>query len=182
VLDIYNRHQPRLDNNWYFPLLLFFENVYNFCMLREFPPRLTRQLSPDLSGLFFWEKQMIDYKPPKPLHVQRLRSRVQKDLSLNINQARCWCAAAAIVDPSVWLSWEIGTYEMPAANWQLIQIKALLFDSDLLKMHAELPGVRYTLGVPVFGNFRAVQQSKRLTIKEQADKAKAEAKAKKSIN
>jgi hypothetical protein len=114
---------------------------------------------------------MTDVKTPKPLHVQRLRSKVQKDLSLNINQARCWCAAAALVDPSNWLSWETGDFEMPVAVWQLVQVKALLFNSDLLRVNLDVPGVRYTQGLPVFHDFGVQKKWERPTINDQAKTA-----------
>jgi hypothetical protein len=111
---------------------------------------------------------MTYVKTPKPLHVQRLRSKVQKDLSLNINQARCWCAAAALVDPSIWLAWETGDYEIPAATFQLAQVKALLFNADLLRVNLDVPGVRYTQGLAVFHDFGVQKKWKRPTIKDQA--------------
>lgn len=114
---------------------------------------------------------MTDLKTPKPLHVQRLRSKLQKDLSLNINQARCWLAAAALVEPSNWLAWETGDFEMPVAVWQLVQVKTLLFNVDLLRVNLDVPGVRYTQGLPVFRDFGVQKKYKRPTIRDQAKKA-----------
>lgn len=109
--------------------------------------------SPDVSptgpgspGPFFF---MIDYAPPKPLKIKRLREQVSRKLNFSINQSRLWCAQACIVRPNLFLDWEAGTYEMPPGLFQLLQLKVMLIDADLLSPIA-IPGRTYMQGALKF--------------------------------
>ena len=89
---------------------------------------------------------MIDYRPPTPLKIKRLREQIARKLNLNINQARIWCAQACIVRPPMFVDWENGEYEMPPGLFQLLQVKALLIDADLLNPLSDVPGRTYRHG------------------------------------
>lgn len=135
-----------------------------------FPP-IVLQPKPDFYRAFFFKK-IIMHKSPNTLAVQRLRSKVQKNFDLNINQARCWCAAAALAEPRQWLGWETGAFEMPPATYQLVQVKALLVDRALFSVSPDIPGVRYTSALSIYWRSRTTD-SKKMKPVQKAKKAES---------
>lgn len=99
-------------------------------------------LGPEFRAFSFF---MIDYSCPKPLKIKRLREQASKKFNLNINQARLWCAQAVLVRPNLFLDWESGAYDMPPGLFQLLQLKLLVMDSDLMSP-ISVPGRAYIFG------------------------------------
>lgn len=131
-------------------------------MLAGHPRPLVRAAPSGLPFFFVLMPQKITH-----LKVCRLRVQVQKNLNMNINQARYWCASAAHVEPKNWLAWETNLAEMPSSVYQLVQVKIILFDADLLRVNVDMPGTRHTISKLLY--YKPPDQKwNRPTIKDQA--------------